>query len=54
MILQWVVIFLVIAVIAGIFGFGGIAAESAWIAKLLFVIFLALFIAAFFFNGPVR
>lgn len=44
MILSWVVIFLIIAIIAGFFGFSGVAQESAWIAKVLFVIFLALFL----------
>lgn len=44
MILSWVVIFLVIAIIAGVLGFGGIAHESTWIAKALFILFLALFL----------
>jgi uncharacterized membrane protein YtjA (UPF0391 family) len=35
---------LVIAIVAALFGFGGIAAESAAIAKVLFYIFLAIFI----------
>ena len=37
--LRWTVIFLVIAIIAAIFGFGGIAAGAAGIAKVLFFIF---------------
>ncbi len=36
--------FLVLALIAAVFGFGGIAAASAGIAKLLFTLFLAVFI----------
>jgi len=44
--LKWAVIFLLIAIVAGIFGFGGIAAASATIAKILFGIFLVLFIGA--------
>jgi uncharacterized membrane protein YtjA (UPF0391 family) len=44
--LRWAVIFLIIAIIAGIFGFTGIAAASATIAKVLFGIFLVLFIGA--------
>ena len=51
MLLQWTIIFLVVALIAGAFGFTGIAAESAWIARILFFIFLILFIASFFFGG---
>jgi uncharacterized membrane protein YtjA (UPF0391 family) len=42
--LSYAWIFLVIAIIAAIFGFGGIAATSAGIAKVLFYIFLAIFI----------
>lgn len=42
--LSWTVLFLVVALIAGVFGFGGIAAESTGIAKILFFIFLVLFI----------
>lgn len=38
--LHYAVVFLVIALIAAVFGFGGIAAGAAGIAKLLFVIFL--------------
>ena len=44
MLLSWVVIFLVIALVAGFFGFGGVANESAWIAKVLFFVFLVLFL----------
>jgi uncharacterized membrane protein YtjA (UPF0391 family) len=44
MLLRWAFIFLVIAIIAAIFGFGGIAAAAVGIAKLLFYIFLALFV----------
>ncbi|HEY5305489.1 MAG TPA: DUF1328 domain-containing protein [Pseudolabrys sp.] len=44
--LKWAVVFLLIAIVAGIFGFGGIAAASATIAKILFGIFLVLFIGA--------
>lgn len=43
MLLSWVVIFLIIAIIAGLFGFSGIAKESTSIARLLFFIFLILF-----------
>lgn len=42
--LYWAAIFLVIAIIAGAFGFGGIASASAGIAQILFFIFLALFV----------
>ena len=42
--LHYAWIFLVIAIIAAVLGFGGIAAASADIAKVLFYIFLAIFI----------
>ena len=48
--LGWAVVFLVIALVAALFGFGGIAAASAGIAKLLFVIFLVLFIISLIFG----
>jgi len=40
--LKWAGIFFVIAIVAAIFGFGGVAAGAASIAKVLFYIFLAL------------
>ena len=44
--LKWAVIFLIIAVIAGIFGFTDVQAASATIAQILFGIFLVLFLGA--------
>ena len=40
--LHYAVVFLVIALIAAVLGFGGIAAGAAGIAKILFVVFLIL------------
>lgn len=42
--LSWVIIFLVIAIVAALFGFGFIAGSAFFIAKVLFWIFLVLFI----------
>ena len=42
--LYYALVFLVIAILAAVFGFGGIAVASAGIAKLLFFIFLILFV----------
>ena len=42
--LYWAAVFFVIALIAGIFGFGGIAAGAIEIAKVLFFIFLVVFV----------
>lgn len=44
--LKWAVIFLIIAIVAGLFGFGNVAGASVGIAKVLFFIFLVLFIIA--------
>ncbi|MBV8791151.1 MAG: DUF1328 domain-containing protein [Pseudolabrys sp.] len=44
--LKWAAVFLVIAIVAGIFGFTGIEQASATIAQWLFGIFLVLFIGA--------
>ena len=44
--LNWAVVFLVIALIAALFGFGGIAGTAVGIAKLLFFIFLAVFVVS--------
>jgi len=44
--LKWAVVFLLIAIIAGLFGFTGVEQASASIAKILFGIFLVLFIGA--------
>lgn len=42
--LSWTLTFFIIALIAAFLGFGGIAAGAASIAKVLFFVFLALFI----------
>ncbi len=42
--LGWALIFLIVALIAAAFGFGGIASASAGIAKVLFFIFIVVFI----------
>ena len=42
--LKWAIIFLVISLIAGAFGFTGIARGAATIAKVLFGLFLILFV----------
>jgi uncharacterized membrane protein YtjA (UPF0391 family) len=44
--LRWAVVFLVIALIAAVFGFGGVAGDAAWIAKILFFLFLVVFVVS--------
>ena len=49
--LRWAIIFFVIALLAALFGFGGIAGASAGIAKLLFYGFLIIAIIALLMNA---
>jgi uncharacterized membrane protein YtjA (UPF0391 family) len=44
--LSWALIFFVVAIIAAVFGFGGIASASAGIAQILFFVFLVLFVVS--------
>ena len=44
--LYYALVFLLIAVVAGILGFGGVAFAAAGIAKILFFIFVVLFMAS--------
>lgn len=44
--LQWALTFLVLALIAGVLGFGGVAIISVEIARILFLIFIVLFLIA--------
>jgi uncharacterized membrane protein YtjA (UPF0391 family) len=48
--LHYAVVFFVIALIAALFGFGGIAAGAVGIAKILFVVFAVLAVASFLFG----
>jgi len=51
--LRWAVGFLIVAIIAAIFGFGGIATGAADIAKVLFFLFLVIFFVSLI-LGQVR
>jgi uncharacterized membrane protein YtjA (UPF0391 family) len=42
--LGWAIAFLVIALIAGVLGFGGISVAAAGFAKILFFVFLVVFL----------
>lgn len=44
--LSWAILFLIIALIAGVLGFGVVAGTAAWIAKVLFVLFIILFLVS--------
>jgi uncharacterized membrane protein YtjA (UPF0391 family) len=44
--LHYALVFFLIAIVAAIFGFGGISVASAGIAKILFFIFLVIFLVS--------
>ncbi|MDM8164450.1 DUF1328 domain-containing protein [Roseovarius sp.] len=44
--LYWALVFFVVAIVAAVFGFGGIASASAGIAQILFFVLLVLFLGA--------
>jgi uncharacterized membrane protein YtjA (UPF0391 family) len=47
---SWVIVLFVIAIIAAVFGFGGIAASAAGIAQIIFWIALILAVVGFILN----
>ena len=42
--LSYAVTFLILALVAGLLGFGVVAGTAAWIAKVLFAVFIVLFL----------
>jgi uncharacterized membrane protein YtjA (UPF0391 family) len=48
--LHYAVVFLVIALIAALFGFGGIASSAVGIAQVLFFVFIVLAVASFLYG----
>jgi uncharacterized membrane protein YtjA (UPF0391 family) len=48
--LRWAIIFFVVALVAAVFGFGGIAGEAAWIGKVLLVVFIILAVVSLLFG----
>jgi len=53
-VLRYAIIFFIVALVAAVFGFGGIAGEAAWIGKVLLVVFLILAVVSMIFGrrGP--
>jgi len=49
--LKGAVVFFVLALIAAVLGFGGLAASAAFFAKVLFVVFLVLAAMSFLFGS---
>ena len=48
--LHWAAVFFIIALLAAVFGFGGIAASAVGVAKILFVVFLVLAVVSLVFG----
>lgn len=48
--LHYAVVFFVIALVAALFGFSGIAASAVGIGKILFIVFAVLAVATFLFG----
>ena len=48
--LSWAITFLILAIVAAVFGFGGIAAGAVGIAKVLFFLFLIAFVVSLVMN----
>jgi len=49
--LAWAIIFLVIAIIAALFGFTNVAGTSIEIARILFFVFIVLFVISLIFGA---
>jgi uncharacterized membrane protein YtjA (UPF0391 family) len=52
--LYWALVFFLVAIIAALFGFTGISVAAAGIAKVLFFIFLILFVISLIFGVRAR
>jgi uncharacterized membrane protein YtjA (UPF0391 family) len=52
--LSWALTFLIIALIAAVFGFTGIYVAAAGIAKILFFVFIVLFVISLVSGGVAR
>ena len=49
--LRWAILFLVVAIVAALFGFGGVAGFSVEAAKILFFVFIVLFVVSLILGG---
>jgi uncharacterized membrane protein YtjA (UPF0391 family) len=48
--LRWALAFAILALLAGVLGFGGLAGDFAYLAKILLFVFLVLFILSLIFG----
>jgi uncharacterized membrane protein YtjA (UPF0391 family) len=53
-VLHYALVFLVVAIIAAVLGFGFLASTAASIAKILFFVFLVMFVISLLFRGTAR
>ena len=49
--LSWSISFFILALLAAVFGFAGIAGTLAWVAQILFVLFAVLFVGSLLMRG---
>ncbi|HAT8858257.1 TPA: DUF1328 domain-containing protein [Legionella pneumophila subsp. pneumophila] len=47
---MWALIFLIVAIVAGLFGYRGVASTETGIAKVLFFLFIVMFIVLLVFS----
>ena len=52
--LRAAILFLIVAIVAAVFGFGGIASVSVDFARILFFVFLILFVVSLVLGGRSR
>jgi uncharacterized membrane protein YtjA (UPF0391 family) len=48
--LRWAIAFFILALIAGVLGYGGLQGDLAYIAKVLVFVFLVLFVVSLIFG----
>jgi uncharacterized membrane protein YtjA (UPF0391 family) len=48
--LRWALVFAVLALVAGVFGFGNLAGDFSYIARVCLFIFLVLFVVSLIFG----
>ncbi|QSI78641.1 MULTISPECIES: DUF1328 domain-containing protein [Niveibacterium] len=48
--LRWALIFFLVSIVAAVFGFTGVAAGTAEIARILFYIFVVIFVVTLLFG----
>lgn len=48
--IRWIIVFFVLAVIAAVLGFGGMAGTFASVAKFLAIVFVVLFVGGLLYN----